>query len=190
MFNSSTQVSLRPIVMKSPPDFPHQTPGTVRHAPNTRHCETRTKHQNPVYARQQTQTNTKHQAQWGMHQTVDQKYTVRTKHHTLVRVLFSEQNFSETGSGTFFWDPFRYHPKILKSQERDETNTETQADTKMLTRNYTKGDIVWKVNVGKSRDREVFGTTFFRDRFRDFFGTNFFWDWFQDFFGTNFFRYH
>ena len=50
--------------------------------------------------------------------------------------LFSALNFSEADSGTFPVPNFFYTiQKIQKSRERDETDTKTQTDTKILTRN-------------------------------------------------------
>ena len=127
MFKSSTQVSLRPIVMKSPPDFPHQTPGTVRHAPNTKH-QAQCAHQTPCVC---APTN-KHQTPGTVRYAPNSGPKIHSPHQTphIGKGTFFSTEFFRDQFRYFFWyqifvrDRFRYHLNIQKSQERDETNIE------------------------------------------------------------------
>ena len=113
MFNSSTQVSLRPIVMKSPPDFPHQTPGTVRHAPNTKH-QAQCAHQTPCVC---APTN-KHQTPGTVRYAPNSGPKIHSPHQTphIGKGTFFGANFSKTGSSTFSGTNFFSRPIQIPSK--------------------------------------------------------------------------
>ena len=116
-------------------------------------------------------------------ETVPGLFSVPNSLRDRFRDFFRYQIFFETDSETFFGtkffrdrfrDFFRYQfffetgsdtiQKIQKSRERDETDTETQTDTKILTRNcevnMRKGykrfeKVKWEsLETGKFRDRD------------------------------------